>query len=93
MLIAMKMKNNYVLIEEIPQETVTPGGIIIPKEKYNRVARVLCSENDQVKEGDTIIKTIGNGTEYTLGGKKVEILHLNHILAVIEENGTETSST
>ena len=89
----MKMKNNYILVEEIPQETVTSGGIIIPEEKYNRKAKVLRSDNDQVKEGDMVIKTIGKGTEYTLNGKKVEILHLNHILAVIEENGTETSST
>ena len=87
------MKNNYILVEEIPQETVTSGGIIIPEEKYNRKAKVLRSDNDQVKEGDMVIKTIGKGTEYTLNGKKVEILHLNHILAVIEENGTETSST
>lgn len=93
MSIAMKMKNNYILVEEIPQETVTSGGIIIPEEKYNRKAKVLRSDNDQVKEGDMVIKTIGKGTEYTLNGKKVEILHLNHILAVIEENGTETSST
>jgi len=93
MSIAMKMKNNYILVEEIPQETVTSGGIFIPEEKYNRKAKVLCSDNDQVKEGDTVIKTIGKGTEYTLNGKKVEILHLNHILAVIEENGTKTTGT
>ena len=46
----------------------------------------------EVKKGDKIVKTIGKGTEYTLDGDKFEILHINHVLAVIEEDGTETAS-
>jgi len=90
----MKMKNKYVLIRECPQETVTAGGIIIPEEKYNRKAVVLLAGDDvDVKEGDTIIKTIGKGTIHNFGDEELEILHENHILAVIEENATETPST
>jgi len=94
MSIAMKMKNKYVLVKELPQETVTSGGIIIPEEKYNRKAIVISASDDiDVKEGDTIIKTIGKGTMYTFGDEELEILHENHILAVIEENGTKTTGT
>jgi co-chaperonin GroES (HSP10) len=94
MSIAMKMKNKYVLVKELPQETVTPGGIIIPEEKYNRKAIVITAPEDvDVKEGDTIIKTLGKGTMYTFGDEELEILHENHILAVIQENGTETTGT
>lgn len=90
----MKMKNRYVLVKELPQETVTSGGIIIPEEKYNRKAIVISASDEvDVKKGDTIIKTLGKGTMYTFGDEELEILHENHILAVIEENATETTST
>ncbi len=88
------MKNRYVLVKELPQETVTSGGIIIPEEKYNRKAIVISASDEvDVKKGDTIIKTLGKGTMYTFGDEELEILHENHILAVIEENATETTST
>ena len=93
MLKKILMKNKYVLVKELPQETVTAGGIIIPEEKYNRKAIVITASKDvDVKEGDTIIKTIGKGTMHTFEGEEYEILHENHILAVIEENATETTS-
>lgn len=95
MLIAMKMKNNFILTQEVIQpEKRTEGGLIIPNEKYNRLALVIeVADGLEVKKGDKIVKTIGKGTEYTLDGDKFEILHINHILAVIEEDGTETTST
>jgi co-chaperonin GroES (HSP10) len=91
----MKMKNSYILTQEVIQaEKRTDGGLIIPEEKYNRVALVIeAAENLEVKKGDKIVKTIGKGTEYTFEGSKFEILHINHILAVIEEDGTKTTST
>ena len=43
----MKMKNNYVLIEEIKQDR-TPSGIYLPEQKHNRVAKVLAvDESDE----------------------------------------------
>ena len=95
MLTAMKMKNSYLLTQEVTQkERTTDTGIIIPEEKYNRVSLVIEASDDlEVKKGDKIVKTIGKGTEYTFNGEKFEILHVNHILAVIEEDGTETTST
>tara|TARA_R100000742_G_C4169110_1_gene8003 strand:+ start:211 stop:465 length:255 start_codon:yes stop_codon:yes gene_type:complete len=80
------MKNNYILTKEIPTETKTASGLYIPTPKYNRYAEVVAiGENDSVKTGDRIIKTIGKGTEYTFENEKYEILHINHILAVIED--------
>ena len=95
MSIVMKMKNDYILTQEIEQgERITDSGLIIPEEKYNRIALVIeASNNLEVKKGDKIVKTIGKGTEYTFEGDKFEILHINHVLAVIEEDGTETTST
>lgn len=90
----MKMKNSYILTQEIEQtEKKTKSGLIIPVEKYNRVALVMeAADGLEVKKGDKIIKTIGKGTEYTLDGNKFEIVHINHILAVIKEDATETTS-
>ena len=90
----MKMKNDYILTQEIVQgERRTDSGLIIPEEKYNRVALVIeASDNLEVQKGDKIVKTIGKGTEYTFDGNKFEILHINHVLAVIEEDATETTS-
>ena len=95
MSIAMKMKNSYILTQEvINPERKTDSGLILPDEKYNRIALVIEAADDlEVKKGDKIVKTIGKGTEYTFEGDKFEILHINHVLAVIEENGTETTST
>ena len=88
------MKNDYILTQEITQETKTESGLWIPEEKYNRKALVIeAADGLEIKKGDKIIKTIGKGTEYTLDGDKFEILHINHVLAVIEENATETTST
>ena len=83
------MKNNYILTKEIPVKIKTSSGLILPTPKYNRKAKVLAvGENDTVKPGDVIIKTIGKGTEYTYENEKYEILHINHILAKLE-NATE----
>ena len=80
------MKNNYILTKEIPAKTKTESGLFLPTPKYNRKAEVLSvGENDSVKPGDVIIKTIGKGTEYTYENEKYEILHINHILAKVED--------
>ena len=86
MSIAIQMKNNYILTKEIPTETKTESGLFLPTPKYNRKAEVLSvGENESVKPGDIIIKTIGKGTEYTYENEKYEILHINHILAKVED--------
>lgn len=78
------MKNNNVLIKEIKEEQVSPSGIILTTEKYNRKAIVIQSASSEVKVGDTIIKTIGKGTMFKINGEEYEILNEGHILAIIE---------
>ena len=83
------MKNDYLLIQEIEQkETTTASGIIIPVEKHNRKAKVINAGNDEhIKAGDVILKNMGKGTMVTLNDTEFEVIHINQILAVIEDNG------
>ncbi len=83
----MKMKNKYILIQDIVQpERKTESGIIIPEEKHNRIAKVLYVDpNDEdVKEGDIVLKLIGKGTAIRMDGVNVEAVHKNHLLAIIK---------
>lgn len=84
MLMEIKMKNNNVLIKEIKEEHISPSGIILATEKYNRKAIVIQSASKEVKVGDTIIKTVGNGTTFKINGEEYEILNEGHILGIIE---------
>jgi co-chaperonin GroES (HSP10) len=84
----MKMKNKYLLIQEIEQqEHTTQGGIIIPTEKYNRKAIVInAGDSEHIKAGDVILKNIGLGTTVTLDNVEFEILHAKNIIAILEEH-------
>lgn len=60
--IPITLKNGYILIQDIKNET-TQSGIIIPDETYNRFARVLKTyEGSLLSPGDIIIKPIGRTT-------------------------------
>lgn len=60
--IPITLKNGYILIQDIKNET-TQSGIIIPDETYNRFARVLKTyEGSTLTAGDIIIKPIGRTT-------------------------------
>ena len=60
--IPITLKNGYILIQDIKNET-TSSGIIIPDESYNRFARVLKTyEGSILSTGDIIIKPIGRTT-------------------------------
>ena len=60
--IPITLKNGYILIQDIKNET-TSSGIIIPDESYNRFARVLKTfEGSTLTPGDIIIKPIGRTT-------------------------------
>ena len=60
--IPIELKNGYILIQDIKNET-TSSGIIIPDETYNRFARVVKTyEGSTLKTGDIIIKPIGRTT-------------------------------
>jgi co-chaperonin GroES (HSP10) len=81
------MKNNYVLVKEIDEETVTEGGIIIPSNSTrNRKALVIEAGNcDQVQNGDTVLKNLGKGTMMTINNETFEMIHINHIMCVVKK--------
>ena len=83
----MKMKNNYLLVQEIEQqEQQTSSGIIIPVEKYNRKVTVInAGEAEHIKEGDIILKNMGMGTMITLDNIEYEIIHINQLIAILQE--------
>ena len=81
----MKMKNDYLLIQEIEQqETKTESGLIIPIEKHNRQAKIINAGNTEyLKDGDVILKNMGKGTMLTLNDIEFEVIHVNQIIAVL----------
>lgn len=80
----VKMKNKNVLLKELKEEQMSANGIIIPVGKYNRKAKVIESNSIEIKPGDIVLKTIGNGTVFIIDGEEYEVLHESHILAIIE---------
>ena len=82
--IPIEMKNGYILIQDIKNETITPSGLYIPDEQYNRFARVLKTyEGSTLKEGDIIIKPIGRTTPITIEGVKYDCIKEGFVFAKI----------
>lgn len=80
--IPIEMKNGYILIQDIKNETVTSSGLYIPDEQYNRFARVLKTyEGSILKEGDIIIKPLGRTTPLNIGGVKYDCIKEGFIFA------------
>lgn len=67
--IPIELKNGYILIQDVKNETITQSGIYIPNEQYNRFARVMKSyEGSILKEGDIVIKPINRDTPLKIDG-------------------------
>lgn len=67
--IPIELKNGYILIQDVKNETITQSGIYIPDEQYNRFARVMKSyEGSILKEGDIVIKPINRDTPLKIDG-------------------------
>ena len=82
--IPIEMKNGYILIQDIKNETITPSGLYIPDEQYNRFARVLKTyEGSTLKEGDIIIKPIGRTTPIIIEGVKYDCIKEGFVFAKI----------
>ena len=78
--IPIEMKNGYILIQDVKNETTS--GLYIPDEKYNRFARVLKTyEGSLLKEGDIVIKPIGKTTPITINGVKYDCIREGFIFA------------
>ena len=82
--IPIEMKNGYILIQDIKNETITSSGLYIPDEQYNRFARVLkVYEGSVLKEGDIILKPIGKTTPLTIDGVRYDCLREGFVFAKI----------
>lgn len=81
--IPILLKNGYILIQDIKNET-TSSGIIIPDETYNRFARVLKTyEGSILKTGDIIIKPIGRTTPVKINDVVYDCLKEGFVFAKV----------
>ena len=65
------MKNGYILIKDIVNETITKSGIYVPDESNNRFSKVVKTcENSVLNVGDVIVKPIGRTTPIKVSVKK-----------------------
>lgn len=81
------MKNGYILIQDIKNETITKSGLYVPDEKYNRFARVLKVYNGSIlKEGDIILKPIGRTTPLKINNITYDCLKEGFVFAKIVDD-------
>lgn len=81
------MKNGYVLIQDIRNETITKSGLYVPDEKYNRFARVVKTGPDSIlKPGDVILKPIGRTTPIKVDGVLYDCLKECFVFAKIVDD-------
>lgn len=79
----IKMLNGYIMIKDMPSEDIiTKTGIIIPKDKYQRIAEV-CSvgEDSKFQVGDIVIKPIGKTTPVKIDDVEYECIRESFIFA------------
>ena len=77
------LKNGYILIQDIKNET-TQSGIIIPDETYNRFARVLKTyEGSTLSVGDIIIKPSGRTTPIKINDITYDCLKEGFVFAKV----------
>ena len=81
--IPITLKNGYILIQDIKNET-TSSGIIIPDESYNRFARVIKTyEGSILTAGDIIIKPIGRTTPIKINNIVYDCLKEGFVFAKV----------
>jgi len=91
----MKLKplHDRVIIQRLPEEEKTAGGIIIPDSAKERPMRgtILAagpgteSVKMQVKKGDVVLFAKYAGTEFKMESEECVIMRQDDILAVIEK--------
>ena len=81
--IPISLKNGYILIQDIKNET-TSSGIIIPDETYNRFAKVVKTYDESIlKPGDIIIKPIGRSTPVKINNVTYDCIKEGFIFAKV----------
>lgn len=87
--IPIEMKNGYILIQDIKNETITSSGLYIPDEQYNRFAKVLkVYEGSKLKEGDVVIKPLNRDTPIKIDGITYYAIRESFIFAKLVDDET-----
>lgn len=87
--IPIEMKNGYILIQDIKNETITSSGLYIPDEQYNRFARVLkVYEGSVLKEGDIVVKPLNRDTPIKINGITYYAIRESFIFAKLVDDNT-----
>jgi co-chaperonin GroES (HSP10) len=85
--IPIELKNGYILIQDVKNETITQSGIYIPNEQYNRFARVMkVYDGSMLKEGDIVIKPINRDTPLKIDGVVYRAIKESFIFAKLIED-------
>lgn len=85
--IPIELKNGYILIQDVKNETITKSGIYIPNEQYNRFARVMkVYDGSMLKEGDIVIKPINRDTPLKIDGVVYHAIKESFIFAKLIED-------
>lgn len=79
----IKMLNGYIMIKDLPlEDIITKTGLIIPKDKYQRIAEVYAvGEDSKFQVGDIIIKPIGKTTPVKINDVEYECIRESFIFA------------
>ena len=84
--IPISLKNGYILIQDIKNET-TSSGIIIPDETYNRFAKdVKTYDGSILTPGDIIIKPIGRSTPVKINNVTYDCIKEGFIFAKVKND-------
>jgi co-chaperonin GroES (HSP10) len=71
------------LIRQIPDEKITPSGIILPRENVkNHRGEVIVSSGDEIKEGDVVCYLLNGGVPMEYKGEKLRLIKDDHILFI-----------
>ena len=81
--IPITLKNGYILIQDIKNET-TKSGIIIPDDTYNRFAKVIKTyKGSTLTSGDIIIKPIGRSTPVKINNVTYDCIKEGFVFAKV----------
>ena len=82
----IKAFNNNLIIELIPLETKTAGGIYLPEKQKDRPQKgtVISSDVSEIKEGTKVLFRKYAGEPLKEDGRELKIVHIKDVIATYE---------